>query len=279
MAAGPHPRIVLGLDLVLLAFWVGGALSGAGPLLAAGVGVLLALLWFKGFLRFRRLRRFAMTIGVGIWDFVRTRRMSRRALRNLGVLAGAIVVLVLLNQLRLRAPGKGRGLSIPTNPSLDFTGLNSPGAVFTAVLWSGLVAVLLAMVWYRWWQGVERGPPLRSRLYWGCLAAFLLAPAIFGVLDLILNPDTTDPEKAKRNAELSTNLFRGTLVVMAISFTGAAALPYVGPDPVAKPRAPSPPAVEIQIQLERPHVPPYLGERRRTPRKPNGTGAGRRRLG
>lgn len=225
MPGRPSRAAFLVLSGVLFALLALTALTQAGALLALGLLLTIAILWLEGHVRFPRLRRFFRSIGAGLWQLARTRRMSKKALRNLGIVLGVVLVIILLNQLHLAAPGEGRGLSVPTGAlSLNFGGINSPGEWVATSMAYAFIATLLGLGWYRLrQQAVLAGGTWRRRAYWSCLAAFFALPFLFA-----LAMATLAPEDPKHNVEYSKMLLRAVGVGMAFAFSAAVALPFVG---------------------------------------------------
>jgi hypothetical protein len=218
-------RRVLVLDAVLFAALITAAFANAGALYAVALALIGVILWSEGHLRFRRLRRFFRRTSMGVWAFLGTRRLSRRQLRNGGIALGVLLFLVALNQMKVAAPGKGYGLSVPAGAmSLNFTGINSPGEWIATSLSYALIVGLVALLWLRLWQQVAlAGQAWRPRAYVAGLAAFVVAPILFAVLMATVAPD--DP---KENVEFSKGLLRFTILVMSAALCLVIAAPFVG---------------------------------------------------
>lgn len=230
-----------------------GALGRLAVFFVLGVFALLVVLWFKGFMRFRRVRRFASNTATGATGFAKTHRLSKVQLRTVGIVLGALVALVVLNQLKLgyRPQDEGKGLSVPIDAAMtfNFEGINSPGEWIATSISYALIVGLLALVWYRFHAGVpSRIVRWRPATYWGALALFVLLPALFALIVAVAAPEVVpaaspdDPAyraSLERSVSFTENWLRFTLSGMATAFSVAAALAHVGPKdvPVPSPRS------------------------------------------
>lgn len=240
MPGRPPRKVFLVLCVVLFAILTTAALLQITALILLGLVWTFVILWLEGYLRFARMRRFFRTMGQGIWQLLRTRRMSKTSLRNLAIAVAVLLVIVVVNQLQLSAPGEGRGLSMPTEAlSLNFGGINSPGAWVATIIAYGMITSLLALGWLRLWQEARlAGGEWRTRVYRACIIAFFALPLIFATLMA-----TVAPKHPEDNVEFSKMVLRTIGTGMAFAFSAAVALPFVGEDrprPVAAP-GPAPP--------------------------------------
>lgn len=245
MSGRPPRKVLLVVAMVLFAILATAALTQIAALILLGVLVAIVMLWLEGYVRFPRVRRFFRSIGQGLWQFVRTRRMSKRSLRSIGIAFGVLLAIVLFNQLQLKAPGEGRGLSVPTEAlSLNFGGINSPGEWIASGIAYALIAALLGLGWFRIWQEVTNAGGLwRRRVYVACIAGFFLLPILFALAMATMAPQ--DPED---NVEFSKVMLRTVGVGMALAFSAAIAVPFIGDEqrqPI--PIAPPPPVVPTYV--------------------------------
>lgn len=225
MPGRPRRNVFLVLALVLFVILATAALSQVTAFILLGLLWTWVILFLEGYLRFARIRRFFRTTGQGVWQLVRTRRISKASLRNLAIAVGVIVLIVLLNQLQLSAPGEGRGLSMPTEAlSLNFGGINSPGAWVATIIAYSIIVSLLGLGWLRLWQEARlAGGEWRTRVYLACILSFLALPLFFAILMATVAPK--DPED---NVEFSKMVVRTIGTGMAFAFSAAVALPFIG---------------------------------------------------
>lgn len=254
MDARPPRNVLLVMAVVLFALLTTAALTQITGLLFLGLVATMAILWLEGYVRFRRLRRFVRSLGHGLGQALRFRKMTTRSLRNLGVAAVVILGLVVLNQVQLAGPGEGRGLSVPAEAfSADVAaGFSSPGAVLATILAYGAIATILGLGWYRLWQEVAKaGGMWRARVYLACIVSFFMLPLFFAVMMA-----TAAPKDIGDNIEFSKALVRTVSVGMAFTFSAAVALPFVGEAaPVAAPTPSTPPVLPTYA----PFAPPTRG--------------------
>lgn len=240
--------IAVGLMFFFLAL---AAFTQASALFILGLVTLLVVLWLKGFVRFPRLRRWTRNFGLGIARLFHKRKPTRTQGITLIIVFSALALLVILNQLRLAAPGQGRGLSVPLEvPSLQFTfgGVSSPGEWIATIISYGLVFGLTALVWWRFWRGVPHDEARwRTFAYWGCLAAFVAMPFVFALLMATAAPEVRPNDEPSQQANVAfSQLWLGvTTFFMAAAFSFAALLPYVGPEPDPIPDVPA--SVEVAV--------------------------------
>ena len=225
MSGRPPRKVLLVIALALFMILSTAALTQVAALTLLGVLVATVMLWLEGYVRFPRVRRFFRSIGQGVWQFVRTRRMSKRSFRSIGIAFGVLLAIVLVNQLQLKAPGEGRGLSVPTEAlSLNFGGINSPGEWIASGIAYTLIAALLGLGWFRIWQEVTKAGGLwRRRVYVACIATFFALPLLFALVMA-----TMAPEEPEANVRFAKTMVRTVGVGMALSFSAAMALPFIG---------------------------------------------------
>ena len=225
MPGRPPRNVFLVLALVLFAILATAALSQITAFILLGLAWTWVILWLEGYMRFARIRRFFRTIGQGAWQLVRIRRISKTSLRNLAIALGVIVIIVVLNQLQLSAPGEGHGLSMPTEAlSLNFGGINSPGAWVATIVAYSIIASLLGLGWLRLWQEARlAGGEWRRRVYLACIIAFFALPLFFAIVMA-----TVAPKNPEDNVEFSKMVLRTIGTGMAVAFSAAVALPFVG---------------------------------------------------
>lgn len=213
---------ILGLDAILVLFLALWIFFQHDVLFLGAIASLGAILWVLGHLRFRWLRRTVTAYAVAVWNLVRHARPSQRALVALGSTAGAIVVLVLLNELGLAAPGKGRGLSLETQGLTFQSTFSSEGSLFVAVLvLSGLV-LFFSTAWYRLFQEIDSTERWQSVVVLACFAAFLLLPILLWIV-----LETMAPRDPEANAKFSVISSRVALVGMTAALAAAVAVPQV----------------------------------------------------
>jgi hypothetical protein len=224
------PRLLV-LDLVIVALWGLGVAVGSWALLYLGLLVIGVIVWLNGGLRFRRFRRFSVDLGRALLQLAKFKKPSKRAVRVLAITGGVLVAIIVLNQLSLAAPGKGHGLSVPTN-GLEF-GFNfsSTGSGAVTVFSWGLILLFVASVWWQLWRPVASlGGTWRRNAFFACLGVFALAPAAFALIQL------GAPEDPKANLAFTKVLLRAVLSVVVLAVTSAIALPALGaPTPPARP--------------------------------------------
>jgi len=258
VAAEPNRRLVrIGIG-VMYGFLVIASLAQVSALFVLGLAALLVVLWLKGFVRFRRLRRWSKNMWLGLVRLFHRRKPSRTQGITLITVVSSLVLAILLNQLRLAAPGEGRGLSVPLEmPSLQFSfgGVNSPGQWIATIISYGLLFGLTALVWVRLWRGIPHDEARwRMFAYWGAVALFLAMPFVFSLIMATMAPEVkpNDEVSAQANLRFSQNWLRFTTFVMASAFAFAALLPHIGPEPEI---APLPPPVSIEVSLAPPPGP------------------------
>lgn len=216
---GPH---ILAMDAFLLAVLLTSILADQTWLLAVALFLLLAIFWTQGALRFPRTRRFVRDLGEGIRDGVRSRKPSAQTVIRLSVVVGAIALIVILNNLRLSAPGKGRGLSFELSGlQLGFAGLNTPGDWLATIVTYGVLVAALGAIWWRIWTPIGQDAPRMTVPFWVCLGVFLAMPGVFALLMWQAAP--ADPEQNVAFAEMA---YKTTLSIMSGSVAAAIALPY-----------------------------------------------------
>ncbi len=216
---GPH---ILAMDAFLLAALLTAVLAGQSWLLIVALFLLAAIFWTQGALRFPRTRRFFSDLGQGVRDGVRNRKPSRQTVTRLSIVVGVVALLVILNRLRLSAPGEGRGLSLELSGlQLGFTGVNTTGDWLATIVTYAMVLAVLGTVWWRIWKPIDETASRMAIPYLVCVGVFLAMPVIFALLMWQVAP--TDP---KENAAFAETAYKTTLSVMAGAVAAAIALPY-----------------------------------------------------
>jgi hypothetical protein len=232
-----NARLVLSLDAAIFLLWMVATLVGSWSLFYLGFLIVGVIVWLEGGLRFPRVRRWSLELVRTIGQLARLRRPSNTALRHLATVAGVIVLIIVLNQLSLAAPGRGHGLSVPTEGlTLDFS-FSSTGGTLVTVFWISVILALAVSIFARLWQPIGAlGDPWRTRTFIACASLFVLLPAAYSIAALFA-PD--DPKESVTYAKV---LMRTMLSILTIAFTLIVALPLIRA-PAAPTMRPTPSAV------------------------------------